>query len=156
MRPLPAGTQAPLTPLHAPPNLKALPGLRWGGWASNSQGDLTDLRHSGAGTVLPPPRGDTESLLWDRQRTQRAQTPPQTPPPTSEFHAPRPQPPAVAGPSSPTSWPLQGPSAPWRPAGGAKPPSQTQGTAPLALAAWSGQRPPLPPSVLPSTILSVL
>lgn len=70
MRPLPPGTQAPLTPLHTPPNLKALPGLRWGGWASNSQGDLTHLRHSGAGTVLPPPRGDAIPGLGPAEDTE--------------------------------------------------------------------------------------
>lgn len=63
-----------------------------GGWASNSQGDLTydDARSEWGGAGTGRPRGDTEPLVWDWQRTRRAQTPPQTPPPTSESRLRRP------------------------------------------------------------------
>ncbi|XP_030879471.1 forkhead box protein P4 isoform X1 [Leptonychotes weddellii] len=65
----PSGTQAPPTPTPQPrPNLKALPGLRWGGWASNSQCDLTD-RRSGAGTA-PPPRGHRTPGLGPAEDTE--------------------------------------------------------------------------------------
>lgn len=87
----PPGTQAPSTPTPQPrPNLKALPGLRWGGaWANNSPCDFTDRR---LGQERFHPQGDTEPLVWDQQRTRRAQTPPQTflkPSPTSENHLSR-------------------------------------------------------------------
>lgn len=55
-----------------------------GPWASNSPCDFTDRR---LGQERFHPQGDTEPLVWDQQRTRRAQTPPQTflrPSPTSE------------------------------------------------------------------------
>lgn len=156
MRPLPPPEARPHLPrLLAPPNLKALPGLRWGGWASNSQGDLTydDARSEWGGQGPAAPEG-TQNPWSGTGRGHGGPRPLlRLPRPHPNPASAAPQPPAAAaGPSSPTSSPPQGPSVPWRPAGGAEPPSHTQGP-PILLWQYSLARGPrfpnlcsLPPS----------
>lgn len=100
------------------------------GWASNSQCDQTD-RRQGQGQACP--QGETEPLVWDQQRTWRAQTPPQTFPATSSSRA---LPPHQLSPT--------GPAVPWRPAGGAKPPLRPRAPRTWLWQCFSSQRPPLP------------
>lgn len=72
-------------PLHSPAQTaRHFQDSDGGAWANNSPCDFTDRR---LGQEWFHPQGDTEPLVWDQQRTRRAQTPPQTflrPSPTSE------------------------------------------------------------------------
>ena len=157
MRPLPPGSQAPPTPTPRPAQPQGTSRTQMGGWASNSQGDLTDLRRRsewGAGTGRP--RGDTTPGLGPAEDTEGPDPSSDSP---AHIRIPPPLPPnhqqQQQGPPPPPARPRrapQCPSVPWRPAGGAEPPSHTQGP-PILLWQYSLARGPrfpnlcaLPPS----------